>query len=167
VVALEHDAQPVPFSVLAVIGGLLGLTVLGGIAAGTGMLHVKDHVTTLMLLSTVALIAVGALLAYVLTGPVPDPAERLLGDRMARFDAGFGADAVYLALVARPVVRLARLVAFLDNEVIDAYVRGGAAATRLLGRAGARAHTRERASTGLVWVVVGVAALAALGVAAR
>jgi NADH-quinone oxidoreductase subunit L len=162
-----HATEPVPVAVVAVIGGLLGLTVLGGLAARTGLLDLKEHVTTLMTLSTLALIGVGAFVAYALAGGTSDPAQRVLGRRMARFDAGFGADAVYGALVARPVLRVARLVAFLDTEVIDAYVRGGAAATRLAGRLGVRAHSRERAATGLVWVVVGVAVLAVIGVAAR
>ena len=162
-----HEAEPVPLALVAVIGGLLGLTVLGGLAARTGLLDLKEHVTTLMMLSTLGLIAVGAFMAYVLSGGTGDPAERVLGPRMAAFDAGFGADAVYRALVARPVLRLARLVTFLDTEVIDAYVRGGAAATRIAGRLGVRAHSRERTATGLVWVVVGVAALAVIGVAAR
>jgi NADH-quinone oxidoreductase subunit L len=162
-----HATELVPVAVVAVIGGLLGLTVLGGLAARTGLLDLKEHVTTLMTLSTLALIGVGAFVAYALAGGTGDPAQRVLGRRMARFDAGFGADAVYRVLVATPVLRLARLVAFLDTEVIDAYVRGGAAATRLAGRLGVRAHSRERAATGLVWVVVGVAALAVIGVAAR
>lgn len=162
---------PVPISVVLVVGGLVGLTVLGGLAASTGVLGLNQHVNILMVVFTTALIAVGAFVAYVLagglSGATADPAERVLGARMARFDAGFGADTAYRVLVAVPVVRLARLAAFLDTEVIDAYVRGGAGATRLAGRAAVRAHLRPRSSTGLVWVVLGVAVLAALGVAAR
>ena len=47
---------------------------------------------------------------------------------------------------------LARLVVVLDRDVIDAYVRGAAVATRLALVGAERAHTR-RPSQGLVWAV--------------
>ena len=62
--------------------------------------------------------------------------------------AGLGADAAYLRLVATPVLALARLVAFLDTEVVDAYVRGTAVATRAAGWAGARGLPRRAAQLG-------------------
>ena len=48
---------------------------------------------------------------------------------------------------------LARLVVVLDRDVIDAYVRGTAVATRWAGVGARAAHTR-RPSQGLVWVLV-------------
>jgi NADH-quinone oxidoreductase subunit L len=94
-----------------------------------------------------------------------DPAVALVGPRMPRFDSGFGADRVYVRVVAVPVLALARLVVFLDRDVIDAYVRGSAATALLTGRGGQRVHRAERSSTSLVWVVAGVVAVALAGVA--
>jgi NADH-quinone oxidoreductase subunit L len=94
-----------------------------------------------------------------------DPATRLVGSRAAEFDSGFGADRLYLAAVARPVLALARLVVFLDREVIDGYVRAAALTATMSGRGGNRAHGAERAASGLAWVVAGVVAVALTGVA--
>jgi NADH-quinone oxidoreductase subunit L len=97
--------------------------------------------------------------------PVVDPAVRLVGAHTASFDAGLGVDRLYVRLVARPVLALARLVVVLDRDVVDAYVRGSAAVALLAGRGGARAHRAERAATSLAWVVAGVVGVALLGVA--
>jgi NADH-quinone oxidoreductase subunit L len=97
--------------------------------------------------------------------PVVDPAVRLVGARTASFDAGLGVDRLYVRLVARPVLALARLVVVLDRDVVDAYVRGSAAVALLAGRGGARAHRAERAATSLAWVVAGVVGVALLGLA--
>ncbi|MFF9088896.1 NADH-quinone oxidoreductase subunit L [Streptomyces sp. NPDC014991] len=74
----------------------------------------------------------------------PDPADpgRLLLGPLHRHAAdGFHLDAVYTALFVRPVQAGARLVRFLDREVVDTYVRGAAALPRLLGSAVRRAQT--------------------------
>ncbi|MFF1402322.1 NADH-quinone oxidoreductase subunit L [Streptomyces sp. NPDC058294] len=74
----------------------------------------------------------------------PDPADpgRLLLGPLHRHAAdGFHLDAVYAALFVRPVRAGARLVRFLDREVVDTYVRGAAALPRLLGSAVRRAQT--------------------------
>ncbi|MEU0053083.1 NADH-quinone oxidoreductase subunit L [Streptomyces sp. NPDC006309] len=74
----------------------------------------------------------------------PDPADpgRLLLGPLHRHAAdGFHLDAVYAALFVRPVQAGARLVRFLDREVVDTYVRGAAALPRLLGSAVRRAQT--------------------------
>ena len=52
-----------------------------------------------------------------------------------------------------------------DQGVVDAYVRGAAAATRFGGAGGQRAHRAEVAASGLAWVVAGVVAVALAGVA--
>ena len=64
-----------------------------------------------------------------------------------------------------PVLALARLVVVLDRDVVDAYVRGAALTARWSGRGGQRVHDRERAASGLAWVVAGVVAVALAGVA--
>ena len=57
-----------------------------------------------------------------------DPGLLLLGPLHRHAAAGFHLDSAYAAVVVRPVQGAARLVRFLDREVIDAYVRGAGAA---------------------------------------
>ncbi|MYX02803.1 NADH-quinone oxidoreductase subunit L [Streptomyces sp. PgraA7] len=74
----------------------------------------------------------------------PDPADpgRLLLGRLHRHAVtGFHLDALYTALFVRPVRAAARLVRFLDREVVDTYVNGTGSVTRLLGTAVRRAQT--------------------------
>ncbi|MFF5144002.1 NADH-quinone oxidoreductase subunit L [Streptomyces sp. NPDC013157] len=70
-----------------------------------------------------------------------DPGRLLLGPLHRHAAEGFHLDAVYDALFVRPVLAAASLVQFLDREVVDTYVRGAAAAPRLLGAAVRRAQT--------------------------
>ncbi|WP_327168610.1 NADH-quinone oxidoreductase subunit L [Streptomyces subrutilus] len=75
------------------------------------------------------------------TGPAPDPGRALLGPLHRHAADGFHLDAVYDRLFVRPVRAAARLVRFLDREVVDTYVRGAGAAPRLLGTLVRRAQT--------------------------
>jgi NADH-quinone oxidoreductase subunit L len=76
------------------------------------------------------------------TAPDPaDPGRLLLGPLHRHAAAGFHLDAVYSALFVRPVRAAASLVAFLDREVVETYVRGAGSGTNLLGRAVRRAQT--------------------------
>lgn len=70
-----------------------------------------------------------------------DPGRLLLGPLHAPAAAGFHLDAVYSRLFVRPVLAAARLVRFLDREVVDTYVRGAGTSARLLGTAVRRAQT--------------------------
>ncbi|QKW08550.1 NADH-quinone oxidoreductase subunit L [Streptomyces sp. NA04227] len=70
-----------------------------------------------------------------------DPGRLLLGPLHKPAAAGFHLDAVYSALFVRPVKQAARLVAFLDREVVDTYVRAAATAPRWFGAAVRRAQT--------------------------
>ncbi|OLZ60859.1 NADH dehydrogenase [Streptomyces amritsarensis] len=74
-------------------------------------------------------------------GPAADPARALLGPLHRHAAAGFHLDAVYDRLFVRPVRAAARLVGFLDREVVDTYVRGAGTGTRLLGGLVRRAQT--------------------------
>jgi NADH-quinone oxidoreductase subunit L len=62
-----------------------------------------------------------------------DPARLLLGPLHQPAAHGFHLDALYTAAVVRPTRAAARLVRFLDDAVIDTYVRGAAGAPRVLG----------------------------------
>ncbi|MEU0359176.1 NADH-quinone oxidoreductase subunit 5 family protein [Streptomyces cyaneofuscatus] len=70
-----------------------------------------------------------------------DPGRLLLGPLHRHAATGFHLDALYTALFVRPVQQAARLVRFLDRTVVDTYVDGSGAATRLLGTAVRRAQT--------------------------
>ncbi|MFE7139074.1 NADH-quinone oxidoreductase subunit L [Streptomyces sp. NPDC057644] len=82
--------------------------------------------------------------AYGTIADAPDPADPgrlLLGPLHRHAVTGFHLDALYSALFVRPVQGAARLVRFLDREVVDTYVNGTGAVTRLLGTAVRRAQT--------------------------
>ncbi|WEH15895.1 NADH-quinone oxidoreductase subunit L [Streptomyces sp. VNUA24] len=82
--------------------------------------------------------------AYGDVASAPDPADpgrRLLGPLHRHAAAGFHLDALYAALFVRPVEAGARLVRFLDREVVDTYVNGAGTLSRLLGAAVRRAQT--------------------------
>ncbi|MEU2759214.1 MULTISPECIES: NADH-quinone oxidoreductase subunit L [unclassified Streptomyces] len=70
-----------------------------------------------------------------------DPGRLLLGPLHRHAVTGFHLDALYTALFVRPLQAAARLVRFLDREVVDTYVNGTGAVTRLLGTAVRRAQT--------------------------
>ncbi|MEU0921115.1 NADH-quinone oxidoreductase subunit L [Streptomyces cyaneofuscatus] len=70
-----------------------------------------------------------------------DPGRLLLGPLHRHAVTGFHLDALYTAVFVRPVQQAARLVRFLDSTVVDTYVDGSGAATRLLGTAVRRAQT--------------------------
>jgi NADH-quinone oxidoreductase subunit L len=82
--------------------------------------------------------------AYGDVASAPDPADPgrlLLGPLHRHAAAGFHLDALYAALFVRPVEAGARLVRFLDREVVDTYVNGAGTLSRLLGAAVRRAQT--------------------------
>lgn len=148
----------------AVLWVLTVLVVFGGLVLLTGTFAVGE-VSLLWLLLTVLVVGLGV--AVALRGGFDrDPAEVLARRLTPHADRGLGVDAVYRRLVARPVVRLARVVAFLDTEVVDAYVRGTAVATRAAGWTGVRLHRGERPSAGVGLVLTAVVVLGLVGVLA-
>ncbi|RDG39485.1 NADH-quinone oxidoreductase subunit 5 family protein [Streptomyces corynorhini] len=70
-----------------------------------------------------------------------DPGRLLLGPLHRHAAVGFRLDALYHQLFVRPVLAAARLVRFLDREVVDTYVHGGGAGARGLGALVRRAQT--------------------------
>jgi NADH-quinone oxidoreductase subunit L len=140
------------------------LSVVGGLIIFTPLVPVEPHITWWLAISSLVLIlATGFTVRRLsLAQGSGDAAVRLGADRMALFDRGFGTDSVYAAVWAR-VVQLARIVVVADREVIDAYVRSTVVATRWIGVAGERTHTRKPSSY-LVWVLVGLLAVGVTGV---
>ncbi|MFE2107101.1 NADH-quinone oxidoreductase subunit L [Kitasatospora sp. NPDC059463] len=92
---------------------------------------------------------------------VADPGRALLGPLFGPARHGFGVDRLYAALFVRPVEAAARLVRFLDREVVETYVRGAGAGAGLLGRAVRLAQTGN-AQTYLSALLAGVVLLAVL-----
>jgi NADH-quinone oxidoreductase subunit L len=64
------------------------------------------------------------------------------------------------------VLGLARVVAFLDREVVDGYVRGAAASAGIAGWLTERGHRREAASGGVALVALGLLVAAGTAVLA-
>ncbi|MER6359726.1 NADH-quinone oxidoreductase subunit L [Kitasatospora sp. NPDC001527] len=92
---------------------------------------------------------------------VADPGRALLGPLFDPARHGFGVDRLYGALFVRPVEAAARLVRFLDREVVETYVRGAGAGAGLLGRAVRLAQTGN-AQTYLSALLAGVVLLVVL-----
>jgi NADH:ubiquinone oxidoreductase subunit 5 (chain L)/Multisubunit Na+/H+ antiporter, MnhA subunit len=160
----EHGHADIHRSARLSVGLLAFLSVVGGLIIFTPLVQVEPHITWWLAISSLVLIlATGfTVQRMALSQGSGDAAERLGADRMVLFDKGFGTDGVYVAVASR-VVQLARVVVLADREVIDAYVRGTVVATRWIGIASERTHTRKPSSY-LVWVLIGLLAVGATGV---
>jgi NADH-quinone oxidoreductase subunit L len=146
------------------IGLLAFLTVVGGLIIFTPLIPVEAHIVWYLATSSLLLILAAWLVVRRLASTsVSGDAADLLGDRrVALFDKGFGADGVYVTVVS-PVFKLARIVVTADRQAIDATVRGTVVATRWIGVASERVHTRKPSSY-LVWLLVGLLAVGVSGV---
>ncbi|MGI5349479.1 NADH-quinone oxidoreductase subunit L [Streptomyces sp. CA-250714] len=150
-----HDHHPAP----AVMTVVLWVLALPSLVLGLAFLVLPDWfdrasltptLTTSVLATGVTL--VGGLLTYAtwrhssaLAALHPehdaDPGVLLLGPLHRHAAAGFHLDTLYRAVAVRPAQGAARLVRFLDREVVDAYVAGAGRGSRLLGAAVRRAQT--------------------------
>lgn len=155
-----HEARPITLGAAVTVAALAALTVVGGlllVPIGAGIdISVASAVVSVVLVVGVFFVV------RTLSSGGRDLADRLSPALRDRAERGFGVDAAYVA-VGRAVLAVARLVATLDRDVVDAYPRAVAAATGLAGRATARVH-RGSPSTALVAVVVGVVLVAIGGV---
>jgi NADH-quinone oxidoreductase subunit L len=158
------QTTPVTPAVQGVIGVLVVLSVVGGLVLLTDAFRVGPTEIVWVVITVLA-IAVGVTVAL-RGGFDRDPAEVLTPWLVPHADRGLGADTLYRRLVATPVLGLARVVAFLDTEVIDAYVRGTAVVTRAAGWAGTRAFRGERPASAAGLVLVAVVVLGLAGVLA-
>ncbi len=138
-----------------VLSLLAAATLAGGLVFLLGPLD-PGHVNVALLALSVLLIGVGVLIGWYLRPDDTVPPSRAM--RLA--SRGFGADTAYVRGVAVPVLALARLVAFLDREVVETYVSGSGWVAGIAGRLATWGHARERVSTNLVWVLIGLLAIA-------
>lgn len=147
-----------PTAVAAILVVLAVASIVGGLALGV-RLPDSGHVPLGLFLLVLALVLIGVALGHGLRHVGVQ--ERLVAGRAGRLvGSGLGVDALQRALVVRPVTEMARLVAFLDREVIDTYVR--AAAWGVLGASdvGTTSHRRSRPASGLALLGGGLLALA-------
>ena len=161
VLAAHGEHKPITLTASLSVFALAALTVFGTlILLGLdGAVHVGLASAVVSLL----FIAGGAFAAWSFSEHGRrDAAERLPSRIRSGALIGFGADTAY-ARVGAGVTALARLVVVLDRDVVDAYPRATAVATRQLGRIGVRLHRAIPASA-LLGVVVGIVAVAVLGV---
>ncbi|MCU7824204.1 NADH-quinone oxidoreductase subunit L [Kitasatospora sp. DSM 101779] len=110
--------------------------------------------------------AAGARQAAATAGTAPaDPGRLLLGPVHRFAQHGFGVDRLYSALFVRPTAAAARLVTFLDREVVETYVRGAGNGANALGWLVRRAQTGNAQSylSALLAGAVLLAVLVAVG----
>ncbi|MFC7489873.1 MULTISPECIES: NADH-quinone oxidoreductase subunit L [unclassified Knoellia] len=150
------DAGMPPAPVLGALAVLTVVTVVGGLVLLTGLFDVHGASGWWILL-TLLLIGIGAAVSYLARGS-GDPRDAFVRSprQRALADGGLGFDTAYRTLVARPVLGLARVVAFLDREVVDGYVRGAAASAGIAGWLTERGHRREAPSAGIGLVALGL-----------
>ncbi|WP_238335810.1 NADH-quinone oxidoreductase subunit 5 family protein [Serinicoccus kebangsaanensis] len=144
---------------------LMLMTVLGGLVLLLPVWGPQVHLDLQLTLATLLLMAVSALLVRLAAGGVRtrDAAARIPAAASLAAERGLYADTAYRALVATPVLALARAVAWFDDQVLDAWVRGAGVGARLLGRVGDLTSPR-RATPALALVLAGVVVLAGIGV---
>ena len=152
-----HDAgwsMTGPLVALAVPALALGLVVLP-------RFHPGPEVRT-GLAGTVLALA-GALGAWAVwrRDPAADPA-RVLGPLRAPFEAAFGVDTVYAAVVVRPARALARAVVRVDDQVVDAAVEGTGRSARGLGGLLRRTQMGGNAQAYLTGLLAGVVLIVVL-----
>ncbi|GAA2992169.1 NADH-quinone oxidoreductase subunit L [Kitasatospora albolonga] len=97
--------------------------------------------------------------------PATDPGRLLLGPLYRPALHGFRVDALYSALFVRPTAGAAKLVRFLDREVVETYVEGSGQGAKLLGWAVRRAQTGNAQTylSALLAAVVLLTVLVAVG----
>ncbi|ACU69785.1 proton-translocating NADH-quinone oxidoreductase, chain L [Catenulispora acidiphila DSM 44928] len=126
------------------------------------------HLAPALLSTILALVALalglGVVFAAARAKPGTDP-NHVLGFLRKPAFLGFRADDLQDAVAVRPVQAAADAVAFLDTEVVDAYVRGSGHAARLLGEGLRRVQTGnvQLYLTGVLTGVVVIAAVLGFG----
>ncbi|HEY0387517.1 MAG TPA: NADH-quinone oxidoreductase subunit L [Gaiellales bacterium] len=156
------DAMRWPVLVLTVPTVLGGLLQLGSVIPGRLHLSLTTMVLTLVLVVAAGLLVVG----MAAQAPLGDPLELLPTRVEGWLLGGFGLDRLQHRLVVRPVRALARVVVGGDVDVVDAYARSTAVATRWTGRWVSRVQSGVTTSY-LTWLAAGVVLLGIAGVSLR
>ncbi|HLS40074.1 MAG TPA: NADH-quinone oxidoreductase subunit L [Ornithinicoccus sp.] len=164
-IGVEEAESAISSSARAGISVLAALTLLGGLLAFTAVIEVDLHVNLEVVAASLGLMLAAAVAVWGASRGVPsrDAAARLPAAVGLAAERGLWMDRAHHHLVVRPVLWLARGVAWLDHEVLDFYVRGAGRAATLLGGVGERTRVR-RVAPALVWVLAGTVVLSAVGV---
>ncbi len=147
------QTELVPLLVLAAPAAVLGFVALGGGAFGSWIGDAFGNAVPAFASPDLRPAGITSALSFVLTvlgaggvwyvwkrDPAADPAE-ILGPWRETALYALYLDDVQDLIVVQPARALARLVAFLDTEVVDAYVRGSGLGARALGGLVRRAQT--------------------------
>ncbi|QDO87745.1 NADH-quinone oxidoreductase subunit L [Ornithinimicrobium ciconiae] len=164
-IGIEEAESAISSSARSGVAVLGLLSVVGGLLVFTPQIRFDQSFNLQLLGASLLLMALAALAVWVASRGVGsrDAAARLPITVSLAAERGLGFDRLYQFLVVRPVLALAHGVQWADREVLDAYVRATGPAARLLGGALQHTHPR-RPAPGLVLVLGGLVALAALGV---
>ena len=156
----SRRARAVIPSAVAGVLVLLGVgSILGGLTLGR--LPEAGSVPLALFVLVLVLVVVGIAVGVGLhrTGIQSRLADGRAGALVGR---GLGVGELYRVVLVRPVLALARGVAFVDREVIDTSVRSAARGVLELGTVGTQGHARSRPTTGLALVGTGVLLLAGI-----
>ncbi len=164
-VGVEEAESAISSTARAGISALTLLTVLGALLPFTSFVEVELTFNLPLLLASLALMAAAALAVWAASRGVRsrDAAARLPTSLTLAAERGLGADTAYQAVIARPTLALARAVTWLDDTILDGYVRGAGHVASLLGT-GSQRLSPIRPAPSLVLVVTGVLVFATLGV---
>jgi NADH-quinone oxidoreductase subunit L len=152
--------------VIVALALLTVLTVVGGLVLLTGLFDLHGASLWWMLLTLLLILVGGGIVWQARDHEDPRDAFVRTPRQRALADAGLGFDTAYRRFVVTPVLGLARVVAFLDREVVDGYVRGAAASAGIAGWLTERGHRREAASGGVALVALGLLVAAGTAVLA-
>lgn len=162
---VEADPEPTGITRLGLL--VLGLlSLFGGVVVASPMLEIDwQHVNLLLVAAGLLLMVAAGLLVRIasLGTTYGDAAERAPLVWRSTASRGLGVDSLYLALVGRPVLVLARGVTWVEAH-LDRGVTALATSARSLGSRGESLH-RRTPSSGLVALLGGTLLVAVLGVA--
>ncbi len=164
-IGVEEAESAISSTARAGITALTLLTVLGSLLPFTSFVDVELTFNLPLLLASLGLMAAAATAVWAASRGVRtrDAAARLPAALRLSAERGLGADAAYRAVVARPTVRLAHGVTWLDAQILDGYVRATGHAARLVGAASERLSPVKPAPS-LVLVLAGVLIFGVFGV---
>ncbi|WP_018156963.1 NADH-quinone oxidoreductase subunit L [Demetria terragena] len=161
-----EEADPEPTSIARLGLRLLGLlSLLGGLVVASPLIELDwRHANLLLIAAGLLFMTAAALLVRIMSlrTTYGDAAERAPLAWRSAASRSLGIDTVYVALVAQPVLALARTVHRAEAH-LDRGVSGLSTAARTLGDRGSAVH-RRTPSSGLVALLAGTLAVALLGV---
>ncbi|MGB5951829.1 MAG: proton-conducting transporter membrane subunit [Ornithinimicrobium sp.] len=164
-VGVEAAEAAISSTARAGITTLTLLVLLGGILPFTVLVDVELLFNLPLMLASLALMTAAALAVWAASRGVRtrDAAARLPNSLRQRLERGLDADTAYQVVVARPTLRLARAITWIDATILDGYVRAFGHGSALLGQAGQKFNP-VRPAPSLVLVLAGLAIFVVIAV---